>query len=248
MKNEKPEIIIEQKVLLSQILEKLNEMDHKIQSLSSIVDRVPEIISDITNTMDQYATQIQLQNQDPEKRIEDSLTLLNRLTQTETISRLQILLDLSEQLPNAVSDMANIFDSLMRQASEKGIDVEERCNKVQNLLETASSPEVLDFAYQAIETTKQSEDIITFAVDQVDDWMRFLTDNGLDINTLGKEGTQLLSVLYSAFNETLQKPIPRVNAFGVLKAMSHSDFQKFIGLLIETGKKIGKNLPDSKTS
>lgn len=236
----------DEKILLSRILDKLNDMDQRIHKLSSIVDQIPEVVTDAANVMDQQARIAQLRNQDPEQRIGETLTLLDRLTQTDTLLRIQSMLDLSEQLPDVMSDVANIFDSVMRQAREKGIDVEERCYQVQNLLETASSPEILDLANQALEATKQSDDMITFAVDQVDDWARFLTDNGLDISTLGKEGTQIISVLYTAYNETVQKPVPRVNAFGLLKAMSNSDFQKFVGFLIELGKNVSKQLPVSE--
>ena len=60
--------------------------------------------------------------------------------------------------------------------------------KLQSVIHHATAPKVLDKAHAVLEATEQADDMITFAVDQLDELVMTLQNHGLDPKEMSEDG------------------------------------------------------------
>ncbi len=232
----------ENQVTLEMILGKLDKIESTVNRLEQAAELAPEALSLATNLMDDTAGYIQENGQNLEERTTLNLQLLDRLSQPETVQKLNALLDLADQLPQIISNVTNMVDDMMGKAVENGIDLEERIEKLQTMVNWATSPKVLDKANAALEAVEQTDDMITFAVDQLDEFVMVLQNHGLDAKEMSEDGLKFLSMIVSAHHKVIQNPPQKVGLWDMFRTLSDPDFQKFLGFVTALGKNIGKGL------
>ncbi|SDL91953.1 Protein of unknown function [Catalinimonas alkaloidigena] len=227
---------------LETILAKLETMEQTLQQLAHVMSPVPDAMATATDLLDAYAARQQEQGQDPEENTRQALLLLERLTRSHTLHHLQTLLQVADQSPELVAHLVDLTDTWADQAADRGIDLEDRLKRLQALVVQATAPLVLEKAEALVALTAQADELMSFAVDQVDDSIRTLQDRGLDPHALADDGLQLMAMLAAAYRQTKQAPPRSVGPLGLLKALSDPDFQKFLGFVTQLGKHVGQQL------
>jgi uncharacterized protein YjgD (DUF1641 family) len=138
----------------------------------------------------------------------ESRSLADRLNDPQTNAALHRLLDraesldrvleVAEQVPNLLAAATDVFDSLCKQASEQGIDLEARAAELLTLLEKLTSPESTAALGQLIERLPQLANasqmldelpkLVAIAIDVFDEWANELKEDGIDLEQSLRQG------------------------------------------------------------
>lgn len=143
-----------------------------------------------------------------------TMSIEDRLAQPQTQEMLHRLLDHAEtldnilttagELPNLIATLTDLFDSLARQASEQGIDLEQRASDLIQLLLKVTDPQsikalnlLVDHLPQlqkAAEMADELPNLIAVVTDVFDEWAADLSKEGIQLEDSIRNG--LRAALY----------------------------------------------------
>ena len=108
-----------------QIAEKLTDpkMVEKLDNLLAFADQAPGLISMMVDMADESYRKAQKSGVNPEDRLSNALQIAEKLTATETVTKLNDLLVLAEQAPGLVAMLVDSIDEEMRKANTGGLDI-----------------------------------------------------------------------------------------------------------------------------
>lgn len=125
--------------MLNNIMEQLEAIRKSVEQLSDGMKQVPEMLEMGTDAVDNLALKVRARGIDIEERGEAVVQLLERLTQPKTIEKLNMLLDLSDQLPIIAADSVNFIDDGMDALYQRGIDIYKTAENVEKVLIAANT-------------------------------------------------------------------------------------------------------------
>ncbi|MBR9921369.1 MAG: DUF1641 domain-containing protein [Bacteroidetes bacterium] len=163
--------------------------------------------------------------------------LLQRIDTLETaVERLSTIMDQAPGMAAMVTDMA---DERINQASQQGINLEERLGNALHLAEKLTAPEMTKKLDKLVEFAEQGPGLMSMVVDVVDEGMRNAIDNGYDPQAL----LHLAGTANTALVQAVNTPPAKVGGiFGLLKAIKDPDRQRGLGFLMNFLKEWGKRL------
>lgn len=97
------------------IEDRLERIERSLATLSEGMQRLPPLISIAADSADDYYAHKKEQGIDLEDHFLGSLQLLERISKPEQITKLNTLLDLSDQLPGLISVVVDSLDDLAQQ-------------------------------------------------------------------------------------------------------------------------------------
>ncbi|MEK6477872.1 DUF1641 domain-containing protein [Catalinimonas sp. 4WD22] len=229
--------------VLNNILLQLDAIRGSIEQLSTGMKQAPGVMEMATDAIDNLAIKARARGIDIEQRGEMTLQLMERLSQPKTIEKLNALLDLSEQLPDFVSDAVNVVDETMAEAHRNGIDVTQRSKDMLHLLSRLSSPKMVEQLNAMLDFAEQGTDMLGMGADAIDDTMNKLHQQGFDLYTALENGQKMLVAANTALHETLEESPKKIGGvFALLRQLNDKDFQKVLAFLATFGKYFGKQL------
>jgi len=117
--------------LLTQVLDRLNRLEHKINRVDALLDQAPNMVAIMTDTVDGLYNEATRIGIDPDERVKLGLTLLDKLTEPQTIKALTGLMENLEwiertvrQAPGMLAMMVDIADEMYAVVDQQGIDLE----------------------------------------------------------------------------------------------------------------------------
>ena len=228
---------------LADIMNQLDTIKLAVERLGQGMQQGPELVATAVNTIDDLAEKARQHGIDLPERGDATLKLLDRLTQPQTIEKVNALLDLSDQLPSVAADAVNLVDETMGRARKEGIDVEQRLQSIGGLLTRLSSPAIVQRLNGLLDLAEQSDDLLIAGVNALDETILSLSKQGIDLNKSFENGLQVVAAANTALDETLRENPQRVGGiFSLLRQLNDKDFQKVLAFLATFGKHFGRQL------
>ena len=204
-----------------------------------------------------------------EERLGAALEIAEKLTAPAMVSQLNSVLEIANQAPGLVSMVADMADDAVKQAANKGVNIEERLGAALEIAEKLTAPAMVSQLNSVLEVANQAPGLVAMTVDMLDEGYKSVAASGLDLETLVKDGTALAAKLANlmqseefhdlheggvlapetlrvinaaavALAESQKNPPQKVGLFGMMRAMGNSDMQRALGFLVSFAKQFGK--------
>lgn len=130
--------------LLIKMSEKIDRMERQLQALEPVITQSPGMIGMIADTSDQLYTNAARQGIDLELRLKNGLSVLEKLTQPNTIAAVNQLIGAAPQAPGMLAMAMDSIDDLFAMAKRDGFDIEDLGRNSINALKTLIDSGMLD--------------------------------------------------------------------------------------------------------
>jgi hypothetical protein len=130
--------------VLARIEARLTAIETKIDSVWKASAMVPDIVATVTDSVDGAIQSMQQRGIDVDERMRALLSLLERLTEPNTLRALESLVTLGESVPHLIATITDTVDEFAQRAQEQGLDIDERARLLLAAAERLTSPEALD--------------------------------------------------------------------------------------------------------
>lgn len=217
--------------LLRSIQGQLTDIQQRIDRLESLATEGKAMSGAAIEFFDDQATQWQQKNVDVEARVAllhelaETLTrpsvLQHLLALTRQTDQLNTFLQMLHELPGIAATSIDIFDSMMDQATKRGLDIDARLRALATAGEHLSSP-------AAIATLEA-----LFGDGSTQDPPPQRLENPI---------LQLLVDASDALREAIEQPAERTGLFGLLRAGRNREVQTFTAFSLRLARSLGKRL------
>jgi len=212
------------------ILQRLEAMERKLDRLAPLLDSpvvegaglLPGAMAMGVDVMDEEIGKLQARGIDPDARLRRALSLLERLSDEETLQGLETALDLARQAPGLAAMAADILDEETGRLRDLGIDPADALAR--------GSRAALEFG--SVVGRREVESIRTLLASQA----------------LAPEAIGVVSAAASALVRTRSEPSPRIGTVGLLRALRDPEIQRALGFLLEVGRQFGLSLAEAPGS
>ncbi len=109
---------------LDHLLERVSTLEEGVEKLNTLLERGPGMASMVTDMADDTYRKAQEHGVDLEERMRGALQLADKLTEPETVERLNQLMDLANRAPGLMAMMGDMADDEMRGLQQKGVDLQ----------------------------------------------------------------------------------------------------------------------------
>lgn len=189
---------------LHRILDRMDRIEQALARLTEAVDQAPAVAPTMVDVVDDVARAADARGVDLDERLQNVLTLAERLTAPKTVEVLTGLLDrldqveqltaLLDQAPGFAAMTVDMADEAARRAAERGIDLDERLHGVLGLVEKLSAPETVRVLSallarvgdleQLLALADQAPGFVAMMVDVADEWAARAAERGTDVETM----------------------------------------------------------------
>ena len=195
--------------VLARLDARLERLERGLAPITTFAEQAPALAATVGDIVDERAAQLG----DVEERVGALVDLVERLTRPQTLASLRKVVDVVESAPSLVATAADVFDELMSEAANEGLDlthlVDDSKRLAMGLLRLTTSPE-----------------------------LRALMSSGmLDPRALITLGSVARTVVEANASEP-----PRVGMFGAVRALAHEDVQRALGFLLRVAGGFGRSL------
>jgi hypothetical protein len=212
------------------LLQRLEAIEGKLDRLTPLLDSpvvenaglLPGAMAMGVDVMDEELGKLRDRGIDPDARLRHLLSLLERLSDEETLRGLETALDLARQAPGLAAMAADMFDEETGRLRDLGIDPADALAR--------GTRAALEFG--SVVGRREVESIRTLLASQA----------------LAPEAIAVVSAAASALVRTRSEPAPRTGALGVLRALRDPEIQRAVGFLLEVGRQFGGSLGEAPGS
>lgn len=188
-------------------------MVEKIESLISLAEEAPGLVSMAIDSLDETVKHAAAQGVDFNERLKALGSVGEKMTRPPVLEQLGGLADLAVQAPGLASLLIDSIDESMREAKENGLDM-------------------VSLGSNSLKAIDQLAKLIAS-----DEFAGMLQSGVLSAATL-----KLLSEASEALEETQSRPVKKIGLFGTISALGDSDRKKALGFLMSFLKSFGKRL------
>lgn len=193
---------------LSKIMDRLDTIEQAIDQLGNAIQQGPGMVEMATDVVDQTVKQLNDKGIDLENRAQQVATLVEKLTEPQTITQLTALVELAGQIPEITATAVDQVDALVKQGSEAGIDLEARLASGLQLLKRVSEPQTIQNLAALLDLADQLPELIGTAVTEVDKLVQQAAEDGINLEQRIQDGLKLLArisspTLMAKLNEAL---------------------------------------------
>lgn len=195
---------------MNRILDRLDVIESSLNTLHD----APGMISMVTDMTDAAVRSASDRGVDVDERLRAALTIAEKLTAPSMVEKIDTFIAAIDQAPGMVSMVADIADSTVRSASEKGVDIDERLRAALAIAEKLTAPSMVKKINTLVDAADQTSGMVSMTVDIIDDTVRTAANKGVDINE------RLNSALVLAEKLTAPQVVEQIN--GMLDMMNQS--------------------------
>ncbi|MCB0852306.1 MAG: DUF1641 domain-containing protein [Bacteroidetes bacterium] len=168
---------------LNRLLNRLDKLENSVERLNALLEQGPAMLSMATDTIDESVQKASSKGIDVEARLQNALTLAEKLTAPEMVGRLEKTLTFADQLPGMASMFTDMVDEGYRRAAEKGVDLEQRMGQALTLAEKLTSPEMVDKLDSLMKLADQAPGLLSMVTDMADESVRGAYYKGIDVES-----------------------------------------------------------------
>ncbi len=256
---------------LDHLLARIDTLEKAVENLTTMLSQAPGMIAMAADSIDEAYKEAKTHDINIEERLANALHLAEKLTAPEMVEKINNFMAFADQAPGLVSMAIDATDEAYRKAAEHGVNLDERIGSALQLTEKITQPQMVEKFNQLIELSEQAPGLAAMLVDTIDEAYRKAIEQGLDLETLGTQGVQVLkqlstvlaseefsalmnsqvlspntlsivSTVGEALVESHDQPIKKVGLFGTLRALNDPDRQKALGYIMGFVKELGKRL------
>ena len=256
---------------LDHLLERIDTLEQAVDRLSVLMNQGPGLVSMATDMVDETVKKARSNGVDLDQRLSNAIHMAEKLTAPETVEKVDKLLETAEQVPMLLSIAADSVDEEIRKASDRGVSVDKRLGTALRMAEKITDPAMEGRLNQLIDISNQMPGLVAMTIDILDEGYRKAVREGLDLETLTKQGTfalkQLSTVLAStefealmssgilspstlgvvaqageALTESQSETPKKVGLFGTMGALRDPDRKRALGFIMTFMKNFGKKL------
>ncbi len=189
-------------LILHRLLDRLDGIERSLEQLANLNQEAPAFAATLADSVDGMVQKLHDQGINVNERLVNSLTLLEKLSSTESttvlnqvlsrMDRLEQALNLADSLPNTLAAMGDTADDLIGRMQRQGININERASASLGLLEKLTEPKTLaslaqlvskvDSLSPMIALAEQAPALASIAMDSLDGMVEKAQRAGLDIN------------------------------------------------------------------
>jgi len=235
------ESLSNEKVLkgLDHLLQRIDTLENAVEKLTSVMEQGPGMVSMVTDMADEGYRNAAKKGIDIEQRLNNALSLAEKLTAPAMMEKLEGLLKFADQAPGLISMTMDMVDEGYKRSAQNGVYIEERMGNALAMAEKLTAPAMVEKLDGLLTLADQAPGLISMMVDSFDEQMRRMDVGSIDIEglmELGKEAT-------SAFAKAKDMPDAKVGGiFSMLRTMRDPDRQKAIGFLMNIAKAYGQQM------
>jgi hypothetical protein len=171
---------------LDHLLARIDTLENAVERLTTVMEQGPGLVSMAADTVDETIRDAASKGIDIEQRLGNALHLAEKLTAPEMVQRVDNFIEMTEQLPGLTSMAVDVVDETVRQASQSGVDIEQRLGAALQIAEKLTAPAMVEKLNQVFELTDQLPGLSSMAVDIVDETYRQAAARGINIEDRAK--------------------------------------------------------------
>lgn len=217
---------------MNRILDRLDVIESSLNTLHD----APGMISMVTDMTDAAVRSASDRGLDIDERLRSALAIAEKLTAPVMVEKIDNLIAAIDQAPSTISMVADIADSTVRSASDRGVDIDERLRSALTIAEKLTAPSMVEKINALVDAADQTSGMVSMTVDIIDDTVKTAAEKGVDINE------RLESALVLAEKLTAPQVVTQINGMldmlnqssGVI-AMAADSFDGIMQAAIERG-------------
>ena len=236
---------IQQRLSDKKILQSLDHLLAKIETLENAVDRLnvvmeqgPGLVSIAADSIDEVYRHSADKGINIEERLTNTLKLVEQLTAPAMVEKLNSLVIFADQAPGLISMITDSLDEAFRTSKASGVDIESKLSATLELANKLTTPEMVVKLKGLIELSEQAPGLISMFIDSIDEEMAKVAETGIDLKAL----STLSQKLSKAVTKANKMPKNKLGAFGLFRALRDPDRQKAIGFLMNFTKAFGQEI------
>ncbi len=195
---------------MNRILDRLDVIESSLNSLHD----APGMISMVADMADDAVRTAAKKGIDIDERLRAALAIADKLTAPSMVEKIDAFISAVDQAPGMISMVADIADSTVRSASEKGVDIDERLRAALAIAEKLTAPSMVEKINALVDAADQTSGMVSMTVDIIDDTVKTAAEKGVDINE------RLGAALVLAEKLTAPQVVEQIN--GMLEMMNQS--------------------------
>jgi uncharacterized protein YjgD (DUF1641 family) len=221
-----------------QMAEKLTAPDMlvKLNMLLDAANQAPGMVVMAADVVDEAVQKAAERGIDIEERLNVALQMAEKLTTPAMLDKLNMMLSIAEQAPGMVVMAVNVVDEVMAKAEARGINVEERFQKIMEISEKLTDPALLSNVDKLFQLNERLPGLVAMTVDILDEGLQSAANNGFDPKSLFEIAGRANSALTSARLE----PAPKVGIIGMIRSFMNADLQRGLGFFMNFLKFFGR--------
>ncbi len=223
---------------LARILDRIDTLEAAIERLSVALNQGPGMIAMATDMVDEQIRQAAQRGVYFDDRLQNTLHLLEKLTQDATVQQLEGLLELAQRAPGLMAMTADMADDMARQAAQRGINLDDRLHNALHALECLTSDATIEQLDTLLALAERGPGMAAMVADMFDEMMAKVQAEGVDPQELG----QMLKTTTAALSKAKKMPPKKIGLFGLMGALKDPDRQKALGFLMNFLKALGKSI------
>jgi uncharacterized protein YjgD (DUF1641 family) len=207
-----------------EVLERrMERIEEKLDRVVDVLDQAPDAVATVTNIADDYARRAEEQGASVDERVNALLPVLVKLTEPQVLETLNLALAradrieeairMLDQLPGSVAMVVDVFDSMVAEAAERGVDLEELTESM----------------------ALTAEKLLTFVQDK---HFQTLLESGV----LDSEAVKMVGTAGEAMAEVSREASQTSGFFDLLRASRQSDVRRSLNFAIRFGSEFGRLL------
>ncbi|MCA9956729.1 MAG: DUF1641 domain-containing protein [Anaerolineales bacterium] len=256
---------------LTRLLDRIESLEQTVNTLADLVQQGPGMAAMVGDMVDETVRSAAARGVDVEQRLQNALTLAEKLTAPEMVDKLDRLLTLDRAMA-AAAMIGDMVDETVRSAAARGVDIEARLRAGLAIAEKLTAPEMVAKLDQLLTFANEAPGLVAMVGDMVDE-----TAVSLNLEARLQMGLQIaekathpdnLSQLSDMFDVLLEAesgmlnpdavrtlgsmaqsmvaakadPREKVGLFALLRSLNDPDIQNALGFLLNFGKRFGRSL------
>ncbi|MEZ4884884.1 MAG: hypothetical protein R3E32_09180 [Chitinophagales bacterium] len=141
---------------INHLLDRIDTLEQTVDRLATIIERGPGLMSMAADIVDETYNKASVKGINIEERLGGALEIAEKLTSPAMVSQLNSVLELANKAPGLVSMVADMADDAVKQASNKGINLEERLGGALEIAEKLTSPAMVSQLNSVLELANKA--------------------------------------------------------------------------------------------
>ena len=167
---------------LNRLLDRVETLEKAVSRLADLLEQAPGMAAMVGDMADEQLRQAKGRGVEIDQRLKTALALAERLTAPEMVAKINHLLDLADQAPQAVAMVGDMVDGTFRQVTMRGVDIDQRLRTALALAERLTAPEMVANINQLLDLADQAPQAMAMIGDMVDGTFRQAAMRGVDID------------------------------------------------------------------
>ncbi|HHS95920.1 MAG TPA: hypothetical protein ENJ45_04955, partial [Phaeodactylibacter sp.] len=129
---------------IDRLLDRIDVLEKTVEHLSALVEQGPGLTAMTIDMVDDTVNQAKDRGVDIDQRLKAALHLAEKLTAPEMVEKLETLISLANEAPGLTAMTVDMVDDTVKQAKDRGVDIDQRLKAALHLAEKLTAPEMVE--------------------------------------------------------------------------------------------------------